>query len=172
MYYVTYSTALAWLSPAVMGSGAQADGDAPVAAPVTPLPIKELVGVFLLNLVLGFQINVIWPFLPFMVDWLRGTSQDSATYVGILTASYFVAQFASSFVWGTLATRLGMRRCLLLGLVGVGSTFLCFGLSTSFEAAFLFRSMSGLLNGNVRLLCQRAIMFAHDSALLDAVILR
>ena len=129
-----------------MGSGSQADVDA-----VTPLPVKQLVGVFLLNLVLGFQINVVWPFLPFMVDWLRGTSRDSATYVGILTASYFVAQFASSFVWGSLATRLGMRRCLMLGLMGVGSTFLCFGLSTSFEAAFLFRSMSGLLNGNVSL---------------------
>lgn len=129
-----------------MGSGSQADVDA-----VTPLPVKQLVGVFLLNLVLGFQINVIWPFLPFMVDWLRGTSYESATYVGILTASYFVAQFASSFVWGSLATRLGMRRCLMLGLMGVGSTFLCFGLSTSFEAAFLFRSMSGLLNGNVSL---------------------
>ncbi len=140
-----------------MGSSAQADADGPTA--VTPLPVKELVGVFLLNLVLGFQINVIWPFLPFMVDWLRRTSQDSATYVGILTASYFVAQFASSFVWGTLATRLGMRRCLLLGLVGVGSTFLCFGLSTSFEVAFFFRSMSGLLNGNVR---QRAIVSARD----------
>ena len=44
----------------------------------TPLPIKPLVGVFLMNLVLGFQINVIWPFLPFMVDWLRGTKEDSA----------------------------------------------------------------------------------------------
>jgi len=142
-----------------MGSVCKADTDA-----VTPLPIKELVGVFLLNLVLGFQINVIWPFLPFMVDWLRGTSQDSATYVGILTASYFLAQFASSFVWGALATRLGMRRCLMLGLVGVGSTFLCFGLSRSFAAAFLFRSMSGLLNGNVRTSPARLATLSTDVA--------
>jgi MFS family permease len=127
-----------------MGAGSQAGGA------VTPLPVRPLVGIFLMNLVLGFQINVIWPFLPFMVDWLRGTSQDSATFVGILTASYFMTQFISSFIWASLATRLGMRRCLMLGLLGVGSTFLCFGLSTTFEAAFFFRSMSGLLNGNVR----------------------
>ena len=129
-------------------------GSAKAAPPkaATPLPIKPLVGVFLMNLVLGFQINVIWPFLPFMVDFLRGTKEDSALYVGILTSSYFWTQFISSFIWASLATRLGMRRCLMLGLVGVGSTFLCFGFSTSFEAAFVARAMSGLLNGNVPIL--------------------
>ena len=116
----------------------------------TPLPFLPLLSSMLVMMTVSFQINVIWPFLPFMVDWLRGTSQDSATFVGILTASYFMTQFISSFIWASLATRLGMRRCLMLGLLGVGSTFLCFGLSTTFEAAFFFRSMSGLLNGNVR----------------------
>ena len=66
------------------------------SAPPTPLPKLKLFAVFVLNLVLGFQINVIWPFLPFMVDWLRGTEVDSALYVGILASSYFWAQFVGS----------------------------------------------------------------------------
>jgi hypothetical protein len=32
-----------------------------------PAPPPSRCGVFLMNLVLGFQINVVWPFLPFMV---------------------------------------------------------------------------------------------------------
>ena len=122
------------------------------SAPPTPLPKLKLFAVFVLNLVLGFQINVIWPFLPFMVDWLRGTEVDSALYVGILASSYFWAQFVGSFIWAELATRLGSRCCLMLGLVGVGVTFLWFGFCTTFTEAMVARSLSGLLNGNVPIL--------------------
>jgi hypothetical protein len=118
-------------------------------APPTPLPKWKLLGVFLINLTLGFQINVVWPFLPFMVDRVRHTKDESALFVGILASVYFWAQFASSFVWADLATRIGRRRCLMLGLVSVGVTFLGFGFSTSFAEALVWRALTGLLNGNV-----------------------
>ena len=46
---------------------------APTAKP-TPLPKKPMLGILLLNSTPPFQINMIFPFIPWMVDDLRGTS--------------------------------------------------------------------------------------------------
>ena len=39
----------------------------------TPLPKKPLMAVVLINMTAGFQMNIIFPFVPFMVEELRGT---------------------------------------------------------------------------------------------------
>ena len=60
-----------------------------------PLPKAKLFGCMLVMLTVSFQINVIWPFLPFMVDHVRGVQPDDGFFVGTLASSYFGAQFAS-----------------------------------------------------------------------------
>lgn len=60
--------------------------------------------------------------------------------------------------------RLGMRRCLVLGLFGVGGSFLCFGFATTFTEAMVARAAAGLLNGNVPILkacAPRALPLDH-----------
>ena len=47
---------------------------APTAKKPTPLPKKPMLGILLLNSTPPFQINMIFPFIPWMVDDLRGTS--------------------------------------------------------------------------------------------------
>ena len=59
------------------------------AAEPTPLPGMQLVSCMLVMMTVSFQINVIWPFLPFMVDHVRGTEENAGFFVGLLASSYF-----------------------------------------------------------------------------------
>ena len=43
----------------------------------TPLPWKPLSAVVLINMTAGFQMNIIFPFVPFMVEELRQTTVDT-----------------------------------------------------------------------------------------------
>ena len=98
---------------------------------------------------MAFQINVIWPFLPFMVDTVRGTDHNAGLYVGLLASSYFWAQFAAAFVWGALPTKFGCKKCMVFSSIAVGVSLLGFGMSDSFGTACFWRLFGGLLNGNM-----------------------
>ena len=38
----------------------------------TPLPKRQMAALILTNMTAGFQMNIIFPFVPFMVEELRG----------------------------------------------------------------------------------------------------
>ena len=57
---------------------------APTAKKPTPLPKKPMLGILLLNSTPPFQINMIFPFIPWMVDDLRGTSVMSGFWCACL----------------------------------------------------------------------------------------
>lgn len=119
----------------------------------TPLPVKQLVILLLLQFNEGFQQAVIWPMIPFMVtDYINATHGDIdqvGSKVGILAAAFFLAQFVSSFFWGWLSDRIGRRPVLLLGAVGSSFAMVMLGFAPSFELAVSSRLASGLLNGNI-----------------------
>lgn len=70
---------------------------------------------------------------------------------GILQGIYTAAQFLTAMWWGRLADAdwMGRKRVLLIGLFGTALQSLGFGFSRSFVAAAMFRTMGGILNGNV-----------------------
>jgi hypothetical protein len=117
----------------------------------TPLPFLPLLSSMLVMMTVSFQINVIWPFLPFMVDHIRGTEENAGFWVGLLASSYFWTQTVAAFVWGVLPTKFGLKRCMLISSVGVGVSLVGFGLSESFWVAFFWRAVGGFLNGNAPL---------------------
>ena len=80
----------------------------------TPLPRGPLAAVVLINMTAGFQMNIIFPFVPFMVEELRQTTVDTGFYVGLLATSYFAGQFVASFIWPPLSDKLGRKKLLLL----------------------------------------------------------
>ena len=117
--------------------------------PPTPLPPYQLLSCMLVMMTVAFQINVIWPFLPFMVDTIRGTDENAGFYVGLLASAYFWAQFAAAFAWGAMPARFGCRHCMIFSSIAVGVSLVGFGMSESFEAAVFWRVVGGLLNGNM-----------------------
>lgn len=117
----------------------------------TPLPLARVVIVGLMLLVNQLSMNVIFPFLPFMVAFFFRSLDEKALgfRVGYLGSAFYMGNLLSSIVWGMAADRFGRRSVLL---IGVFSTFFCilsFGLSQSFVMALLSRTAWGALNGNI-----------------------
>ena len=72
-----------------------------------------------------------------------------ASQAGILQASFSAAQTLTGVVWGRTADSYGRKTVLLLGSLGTIISCLGFGLSKSFIAALIFRTLGGLVNGNI-----------------------
>jgi MFS family permease len=114
----------------------------------TPLPRGPLAAVILINMTAGFQMNIIFPFVPFMVEELRQTTVDTGFYVGLLAASYFAGQFVASFIWPPLSDMLGRKKMLLLGQLGLTIPFVIFGSASNYWVALFFRMLNGLCQQN------------------------
>ena len=89
------------------------------------------------------------PFISFFVASLGISKEGQGIYTGLLFASYNIAQFFSSAIWGSLSDRFGRKICLTLGLLGAGFSVAWFGMSRSYLSAFCARFVGGLLNGNL-----------------------
>lgn len=129
----------------------------------TPLPKKAMVAVVLLNMTAGFQWNIIFPFIPFMVEELRETTEGTGLYVGILAASYHLGQFIASFIWPPLSDSLGRKKMLILGQVGLLVPFVFFGGAQTYAQALVARTFNGLLQQNF-VLSQAMIADLTDSS--------
>ena len=79
------------------------------------------------------------------------SDSEIAYQAGILQASFTAAQFLTAVMWGRAADseRIGRKRVLLVGLWGTCFSVLGFGFSRSFLQAAIFRTIGGVLNGNI-----------------------
>jgi multidrug resistance protein len=71
----------------------------------------------------------------------------SPTTIGLLTASFPVAQLVASPVWGRVSDRYGRRPALLAGLAASTMAYLIFGLAGSLWLLFVSRFVQGLGGG-------------------------
>jgi MFS family permease len=111
-----------------------------------------LVGVVFLDLV-GFGIVI--PILPFYVR----SFGVSDVYIGLLAASYSLAQFAAAPLLGRLSDRYGRRPVVTLTLLGSAIAWTIFGLggvvgatagtAVGLAAIFLARAVAGAMGGNL-----------------------
>lgn len=72
-----------------------------------------------------------------------------SSQAGILQASFSAAQTLTGVFWGRTADSYGRKTVLILGSLGTIVSCLGFGLSKSFIAALIFRTLGGLVNGNI-----------------------
>jgi multidrug resistance protein len=86
---------------------------------------------------------IIWPLLPLYAKNLGA----SATTVGLLAASFPVAQLVSSPVWGYVSDRYGRRPALLVGLGSSAIAYVVFGFAHSVWLLFASRFVQGLGGG-------------------------
>jgi MFS family permease len=94
----------------------------------------------------ALQINVLFPFLVFMIEMFGFTGPSLGVHAGLLASSFCGAQIFSSWLWGRLSDRVGLKPCLIAGTLGSSLIFFMFGLSTSFEQAVAARFCAGELN--------------------------
>jgi MFS family permease len=67
-------------------------------------------------------------------------------------STFFLVETLFVLQWGRISDRIGRKPVILIGLLGLTISMLCFGLSRSFSALVVSRSLVGLLNGNVGVL--------------------
>ena len=90
---------------------------------------------------LGFA--MLFPLLPFYALRFHATPE----MIGIITASFSVAQLASAPLWGWVSDRYGRRPALLVGLLSSAAAYLVFGLATSIWLLFASRLIQGAGGG-------------------------
>ena len=91
-------------------------------------PVFFFFVVALLNVVDSFNLNIVWPLLPFMVDsyGVSRTEEDLGAWVGAAGAAVSVGQLLSSYAWGALSDRIG-RRPVIIGMCSSTFSVLVFG---------------------------------------------
>ena len=109
--------------------------------------IKTLIHTVQLNE--GYQLNTILPFVVFMIRDFDFSEESVGLYAGLLTATFALCQFLSSYFWGWISDVYGRRIALLLGVSVSCIAIIIFGLSKSYAQAISARAIAGIFNGNI-----------------------
>lgn len=94
----------------------------------------------LVVVMLGF--GMIIPILPFYIDDLGASGSD----LGLLMATFALAQFIFAPIWGQLSDRHGRKVILMVGIARNALSLLLFGLSTELWMLFVSRVLAGILS--------------------------
>lgn len=85
---------------------------------------------------------MLFPVEPYYVRTFGATSRT----MGWLIASFSLAQFVFSPMWGRLSDRMGRKPVLMMGLAGYAVSMALFGLARSIPALFVTRTLAGVLS--------------------------
>lgn len=104
---------------------------------------KRILGLLfavLFLVMIGF--SILFPVEPYYIQMFGATSAT----MGWLTASYSLAQFVFSPLWGRLSDRIGRKPVMLVGLAGYGASMTLFALGQSIPHLFIARTLAGVLS--------------------------
>lgn len=119
------------------------DLEAPVA---TPSPAAPAFGpVYACVFIDAVSLGLIIPLLPYYTLEFGATATD----VGVVMATFSIAQLFGAMVMGFLSDRVGRRPVLLLSLLGSALSFVFAGLASSLAMLYLSRAAAGLLGGSI-----------------------
>src|SRR5438105_1663070 len=91
---------------------------------------------------------MVFPLIPFYALKLHA----SPTIIGMIIASFFVAQLISAPLWGRVSDHYGRRPALLIGLGASTIAFFVFGFANAIWLLFLCRIVQGLGGGTTGVL--------------------
>ena len=113
------------------------------ASPRLPDDLKQLSVLIAVNLVDMIGLMLVLPILPFYASDL-GASPER---IGLLIASFAIAQLVAAPFWGRLSDRYGRRPALVIGLTASAVAFLVFAYANVLWLLFLSRLVQGAGGG-------------------------
>lgn len=108
----------------------------PVPASKSKVLVVVIIAIFTDMLMYGLVV----PFLPIYAESL-GVTQSQ---IGFLFASYAIALFVGTPIFGALADRVGRKKLLICGLLGLAFTTMVFAFAANFWFLVLARFLQGL----------------------------
>ena len=116
----------------------------------TPIPALPFIVLCLVCFGEFSSAGVAGPFLFFMIeDFGVGGESEVGFWAGIVSASFFFAQFLTSLMWASVADKRGRRFVLAVSLLGNAVTMMLFGASQNLGTAICIRLAQGFFNGAV-----------------------
>ncbi|KAI5988258.1 MFS general substrate transporter [Pisolithus marmoratus] len=118
----------------------------------TPLPKTQLGLVLFVLFTEPMSAQYIFLFINQLIRELGVTGGDNRKigyYAGVIESLFYVTQALTILSWSRLSDHVGHKPVLLVGLMGLSVSNLCFGLSRMFWALVASRCIAGALNGNV-----------------------
>ena len=100
---------------------------------------------FLIVLIDLIGFGLIIPLLPFYAEHFHASPAE----VGLLMATYSLAQFLFAPFWGRLSDRTGRRPVLLITLFGAVASYIWLGFADSLLVLFAARALGGAMAGNI-----------------------
>ena len=91
---------------------------------------------------------MVFPLIPFYALKLHA----SATTIGMIIASFFIAQLVAAPVWGRVSDHYGRRPALLIGLSASAAAYFVFGFANAVWLLFVCRLVQGLGGGTTGVL--------------------
>jgi len=89
--------------------------------------------------------SMVFPLLPMYAK----TFAASTLVIGLLAASFSLAQLFFSPFWGKISDRFGRKPILALGLLGMSVSFFFFGLAENLPIFFILRFLQGIFAGAI-----------------------
>jgi len=116
---------------------------------ITPLPKMKMVVICTVLISESAGYMFVFPFLPFMIRSFGVEESEVGFHSGWVASSFMFGQFLSSFAWGWISDKVGIRPVLIFGITVTIINTVCVGLSTSLAQVLTVRFFGGLLNGNI-----------------------
>jgi len=108
-------------------------------------PLMVLIAVATVDMIGG---SMVFPLIPFYALKFHA----SPTTIGMIIASFFIAQLISAPLWGRVSDHYGRRPALLIGLSASTAAFFVFGFANSVWLLFVCRIVQGLGGGTTGVL--------------------
>ena len=113
-------------------------------------PRKAAIAFILLTLVIDIiGIGLVVPVLPELVkEFVGGDASTAGRYVGVIAATYSLAQFIFAPIVGALSDRFGRRPVLLASMFGLGIDYLIQGFAPTIGWLFAGRLIAGIMGAS------------------------
>lgn len=106
---------------------------------------RKLFTIFSVVLVEMLSFSIVLPLLPYLAVDLGA----SETQIGLLAATYPIAQLIGAPLLGKLSDRYGRKPILMMSIVGTGAAFVVLATAHSLPILFVSRFIDGITGGNI-----------------------
>ncbi len=114
-----------------------------MTSPSEPAGFRRLAVLIAVNFVDMVGFMIVLPLLPFYALKLKASPE----IIGLLIATFSIAQLISAPFWGRVSDRYGRRPALLIGLTASAIAYVVFGFAESLWLLFLSRMVQGAGGG-------------------------